>query len=290
VAVEVSYFSLASIVALALFLGLVIPRAILHLVAVLGRAASGKPAGVDRWLLAIAVAVLVCGGLAVFTAVDGSRAHSLLDRSDAVALSFLFFAAPGVLQVMGAWFHRRGRRTSALSHVLVALAIASLPAAMAIPTAALLQATGAQDPLAAQPAPAPADNPAAAVANTRFFTDSEFANDPDDYPLARWLDAQATWRFTAAPHPDMRGMNFYREVPTFTAFWIDQTSSAVSFDATDAFGLVVSKIDNVRGNYAFDLAVFAYKLLCALVLAAVTYDAVLRPLFERTAKSRQPKG
>ena len=63
----------------------------------------------------------------------------------------------------------------------------------------------------------------------------------------------------------------------------------LTFDATDTFGILVSPITHVRANWAFSLAVFGYKLLCALVLVAVTFDAVLRPIGERIRRRRTPK-
>ena len=85
---------------------------------------------------------------------------------------------------------------------------------------------------------------------------------------------------SAAARPGHR-RGFLRQIPIYTEFWIDQTTNMLTFDATDTFGILVSPITHVRANWAFSLAVFGYKLLCALVLVAVTFDAILRPIGER---------
>ena len=279
--VEISYFSIASLLALAGFVAFMIPRALLYV----GKAAlvwlTGRREPVDRWLIAIGVAALVCIGLGAGMAVYSDRAHRMLDASGAVTFSFLLFAAPAVLQVLRAWRNKHAKRVKVLSHGLLLLAILSLPASMAIPTAALMRATA----LAGAPAPGQTDNPAASIADERFFTDSEIVNDPDDYPIAAFLAANFTLRPDAAQPRQMHG--FYRQIPTFTAFWFDQTTNMLSFDATDTFGVLISPIAHVRANLAFSLAVFVYKLLCALVLVAVTFDNLLAPLFERLHRTRR---
>lgn len=282
VTIEASYFSLASIAALVVFLAIMAPRALLHTAAAIIGRLTGRPAPVDRWLVAIAVFMLLCAGLAVGAGMFNTKAHSLLNQSESVTLSFLFFALPSVLQVARAWFNSRARHALGLSHVLVALAVLSLPAAMAIPTAALLQAQASPT---GQPAAAPADNPAAAVVNERYFTDNEVANDPEDYPIATFLGRNLTWSQTFAPDPTLMGRNFYKDVPLFTGFWFDQTADVLTFEATDTFGALVSRITYVRANWAFSLAVFLYKLLCALVLVAVSFDAFIGPL---AARFRRP--
>jgi len=276
--IEASYFSLASIAALIAFLAIMAPRAVWHTASVLIGLVTRRRPPTDRWLVAIAVAMLLCAGLALGTGLFNAKAHNLLDRSEGVTLSFLFFALPSVLQVARAWFNSRARQARTLSHVLVALAVLSLPAAMAIPTSALLQAQASPT---AQPAPVSADNPAAAIVNERFFTDSEVANDPEDYPIATFLQQNLTWTRTVAPHPGLVGRNFYKDIPLFTGFWFDQTADVLTFEATDTFGALVSRITYVRANLAFSLAVFLYKLLCALVLVAVSFDAFIGPLAAR---------
>ncbi len=276
--IEASDFSLASIVALAAFLAIMAPRAAAHVINLLVGRLTGRERHADRWLVAIAVSMLLCATLAAATGAFNARAHTLVSQSEAVTLSFLFFALPSVLQVARAWFNSRARQAAALSHVLVALAVLSLPAAMAIPTAALLQAQASPT---AQPAPAPADNPAAAIVNERFFTDNEVANDPEDYPIATWLDQNLSVSHAFAPHPGAVGANFIKDVPLFTGFWFDQTADVLTFEATDTFGALVSRITYVRANWAFSLAVFLYKLLCALVLVAVSFDAFIAPLAAR---------
>ena len=273
--VDVSYFSLASLAALAGFVVIMIPRALVYLGRVIVMALTGRREPVDHWLVAIALSALACAGLAVAAGPYADRAHRMLDNSEAVTLAFLLFAAPAVLQVLRAWSNARAKRAKVLSQALVLLAIMSLLASMAIPTAALLQATAAP---AGGP---PADNPAAGVVDERYFTDNEVANDPEDYPIADYLDRNFSWRRTFPAPAGSRGQNFYREIPTFTAFWVDQTANMLSFDATDTFGVIVGRITHVRANWAFSLVVFLYKLLCALVLVAVTYDVLLKPLAER---------
>jgi hypothetical protein len=282
--IEVSYFSLASIAALVLFLGVMIPRSLFHLLAVAFGGVSGKRMMADRWLIAIAVAFLLCGAMGLATGVFHATAQGLFDTYEGVALSFLFFAAPAVLQVLRAWKNTHAKKVKALSHALVALAVLSLPASMAIPTAALLQLTAAP---AGQPGAAPADNPAAAVADVRYFTDNNVANDPVDYPIAVWLQDNFSWKHTYAPDPTMMGKNFYREIPTYTGFWFDQTTEALTFEGTTTFGAEVSRITQVPANYAFALAVFLYKLLCGLVLVAVSWDTLIKPALDAAAHRRR---
>ncbi|HEY5412631.1 MAG TPA: hypothetical protein VIJ94_18075, partial [Caulobacteraceae bacterium] len=273
---EISYFSLASLAALAIFLALMIPRSIWHLMRAVGPAFGAKDPSVDPWLVAIGLSTLVCAGLAAAVAVYSDRSQHLLNASAALTFTFLFFALPAVFQVLRAWSSQHGHKARVLSHPLVLLAILSLPASMAIPTAALLRTTQA-----VQPQAAPAGNPAAALVDERFFTDSEIVNDPEDYPAARFLQQYASLRLPPPPPaPDGRAhrRSFSRQVPMFTAFWIDQTTNMLSFDATDTFGVLVSPITHVRSNWAFSLAVWGYKLLCALILVAVTFDALLRPI------------
>lgn len=299
--VEVSDFSLVSIIALAVFLCVMIPRALFHLYRVAWAAVSGKPVPRDRWLIAIAVAFLVCLGLGGVTAAFNLDVRRLMDRSEFVALSFVLFAAPSVLQVIRAWANEHAKQVAALSHGLVALAVISLPASMAIPTAALMQSTApqaVQAMAAARPVGTPgslaaevaqlapdaasriADDSAYALADERYFTENEVANDPSDFPIAAFLARNLT---VAAPVPvDRTGEDFYRHVPVFTSFWFDQTTSALTFEATDTFGVLISRITHVRTNFAFSLAVFVYKLMCTLVLVAVTWVNLLRPVFERT--------
>ncbi len=292
--VEISYFSVASLIALVLFLGVMIPRSLFHLGAViLGKAPA------DRWLVAIAVLLLMGLGLSGATALWNAEVKALLNNAEPILLSFLVFAAPGVLQVLRAWNNSRRHQGKLLSHALVALAILSLPASMAVPTAALMQSTAppqvkaeavaqaeqaALEITPAEPATAPAS---IAFADDRFFTDNEVANDPADYPIAAWLSRTLAWHGTIKPKEPMVGEDFGRDIPAFTAFWIDQTTSALSFDAADTYGVLVSRITHVRANLAFSTAVFLYKLLCALVLAAVTYDAIIRPLVQGTSGKRE---
>lgn len=284
--VAISDFSTASIAALIVFIAVMIPRAVFHLLLVLWRAPMRKSLNADGWLLAIAAAFLVCAALGGVGAIFNARALSLLDRSNAVALTFVVFALPAVLQVMRAWANKHAKKSVVLSHSLVALAILSLPASMAIPTAALLQSQMLTQPAAATAQPMPADNPAAAFANDRFFTDNEVANDPVDYPIATWLSENLTWR-ADIPDAPMPGRYFYREIPLFTDFWIDQTTSAVTLDAADTFGVIVGRLTHVRANLPFSAVVFLYKLLCTLVLAAVTYDILLRPIVEGASRMRR---
>ncbi len=282
---EISDFSLASLAALALFLAIMIPWSLWSLVRALGGVFGRKDKSNDPWLVAIGVSTLVCAGLATAVAVYSDRTQHLLNASAALTFAFLFFALPAVFQVLRAWSSQHGHKDQVLSHPLVLLAILSLPASMAIPTAALLRTTQAVQPLAA-----PANNPAAALVDERFFTDSEIVNDPEDYPAARFLQQYATVRL---PPPAQVGhahrRSFSRDVPMFTAFWIDQTTNMLTFDATDTFGVLVSPITHVRSNWAFSIAVWGYKLLCALILVAVTFDAVLRPIGERIRGRRRRK-
>jgi hypothetical protein len=272
--IDVSYFSLASLVSLALFLAIIVPRAILHVANLIAGRLTGWTVPVDRWLVAIAVAILFCIGFGV-AGVLSESARSLASSSEAVALSFLLFATPALLQVLRAFAHRRARTISAFSQVLVLLAVFSLPASMAIPTAAVLQATAAP---VGQPGGAPYNNPAAALANSRYFTDSEAVNDPDDYPIATFLAHNASWSGEMPRLQGVRHQHFYRQIPIFTAFWLDQTTDVLSFEATDAFGVLVSPITHVRANWAMSLAVLLYKTLCAVVLIALTFDPLVAPL------------
>jgi len=273
-AIDVSYFSLASLVSLALFLVIIVPRAILHVANLLAGRLTGRAVAMDRWLVAIAVAILFCIGFGV-AGVLSESARNLASSSEAVALSFLLFATPALLQVLRGFAHRRARSISLFSQVLVVLAVISLPASMAIPTAAVLQATAAP---VGQPGGAPYDNPAAALANSRFFTDSEAVNDPDDYPIATYLARNASWSGTVPRLEGVRHQHFYRQIPIFTSFWLDQTTDVLSFEATDSFGVLVSPITHVRANWAMALAVLLYKTLCAVVLVALTFDPLVAPL------------
>ena len=279
--IEASDFSLICIGAMILFLGIMAPRALFHLGQVTVGAVAGDRPRVDRWLIAIAVSILLCTGLWLGTGLFNAKAHTLLDRYDLVALSFLFFAAPSGLQIARAWFNSRHREAGGLNHALVALAILALPASMAIPTAALMEAVAApQDQAAAS------DNPASGVANAQFFTDNEVANDPVDYPIAAYLQANFSGSYTVAPPPGMVGLNFYRHIPVFTAFWLDETTDVLSFEATDTFGAIVSRITYVRANWAFSLAVFLYKLLCGFALLAVSFDAFIAPFVTLVSRAR----
>ena len=65
---EISYFSAASLAALAIFLVFTIPRALWHLLRAAGRALGRKDTSVDPWLAAIGVSTLVCAGLAAAVA------------------------------------------------------------------------------------------------------------------------------------------------------------------------------------------------------------------------------
>ena len=105
VTIEASYFSLASIAALVVFLAIMAPQAITHTVSALVARVKGRVQRADHWLVAIAVSILFCAGLAVGTGVFNTKAHNLLNQSEAVTLSFLLFALPSVLQVARAWFN-----------------------------------------------------------------------------------------------------------------------------------------------------------------------------------------
>jgi hypothetical protein len=272
--IDVSYFSLASLISLALFLAIIIPRAVAHVANLLAGRLTGRAVRADRWLVAITVAILFCIGFGV-AGVLSQQARDLANSSEAVALSFLLFATPAVLQVLRAFAHRRMKTISLFSQVLVVLAVISLPASMAIPTAAVLQATAAP---VGQPGGARADNPAAALADSHYFTDSEAVNDPDDYPIATFLARNASWSGTVPRLQGVRHQHFYRQIPIFTSFWLDQTTDVLSFEATDAFGVLVSPITHVRANWAMALAVLLYKTLCAVVLVALTFDPLWAPL------------
>jgi hypothetical protein len=272
--IDVSYFSLASLISLGLFLAIIVPRSVVHVAGLLAGRITGRAVHADRWLIAIAVAILVCLGFGLVGVLSQS-ARDLANSSEAVALSFLLFATPALLQVLRAFAHRRARTISLFSQVLVVLAVISLPASMAIPTAAVLQATAAPT---GQPGGAPYDNPAAALANSRYFTDSEPVNDPDDYPIATYLSQNASWSIVAPRLQGVRHQHFYRQIPIFTAFWLDQTTDVLSFEATDTFGVLVSPITHVRANWAISLAVLLYKTLCAVVLIALTFDPLVAPL------------
>jgi hypothetical protein len=290
VTIQGSDFSLACIIALALFVVIMAPRSLFHLGAAVVGLARRSGAPMDRWLVAMALAFLACAGLALATGVFNARAHSLVDRYEVVILSFLFFAAPPALQVARAWFNTRRQQARGLSHALSALAILALPASMAIPTAALMQAQQPAPPTAGQAPAASAQPPAAppagsaALADDRFFTDNEVANDPVDYPQAAWLAANTSFSLSLPAPPDLTGRIFYQEIPLFTGFWFDQTADALSLEASDTFGALISRITFVRANWAFSLAVFIYKLLSALVLVAVSFDAVIAPLAVRFRK------
>jgi hypothetical protein len=280
VAVEISYFSLICLLALAVFLAIMVPRSLFHLGHVVISRLARRPAPVDGWLLGIAASMLVCAALALAAALDNNRAQDMLNRSAAPLLSLLFFALPAVFQVVRAWANRHAKTARTMSPVLVALAIVSLPASMAVATAALLQS-------AATPTATP-DSPAAALADDRYFTDSELANDPADFPIATYLERNFTLAYTVPPNLRLRGLRIYRQIPAFTAFWIDQTTDVLSFEASDCFGLLISPITFVRDEWAIEAAVFLYKLLCALVLVAVSFDTILAPLFAR-ARALSPR-
>ena len=272
---RISDFSLASMAALVVFLGVMIPWSLWHMLRSASRALGSKGPPADPWLTAIGVTTLACVALGGGVALYSDRTQRLLNASAALTIALLFFALPAVFQVLRAWSSQHGHKARVLSHPLVLLAILSLPASMAIPTAALMRATDVVLPVTA-----PADNPAAAFVDERFFTDSEIVNDPEDYPAAQVLQRYATVTLPAAPSRPGHRRGFLRQIPIYAAFWIDQTTNMLTFDATDTFGILVSPITHVRANWAFSLAVFGYKLLCALVLVAVTFDAVLRPIGE----------
>ncbi len=118
------------------------------------------------------------------------------------------------------------------------------------------------------------------------------ANDPEDYPVATWLAQNLTWRRQTTLHHGSFGYGFYREIPTFTAFWFDQTATVLTFDATDTFGVIVARITHVRANWSISLMVFLYKLLCAVVLVAVSFDTLLAPLalsLARAVRGKPPR-
>ena len=281
---RISDFSVASMGALAVFLTIMIPWSLWHMLRSTGRALGWKGPPADPWLTAIGVMTLSCLALGGAVALYSDRTQRLLNASAALTIALLFFALPAVFQVLRAWSSQHGHKARVLSHPLVLLAILSLPASMAVPTAALMRASDAVQPISA-----PADNPAAALVDERFFTDSEIVNDPEDYPAAQVLQRYAT---VALPQPPARRghrRDMFGQIPIYTAFWIDQTTNMLTFDATDTFGVLVSPITHVRANWAFALAVFGYKLLCALVLVAVTFDAVLRPIGERIRRRRSRK-
>ena len=280
---EVSYFSAASLLALLIFLAAMIPRALWHLAQVVFGGLFGHRPSSDPWLAVIGVAFLLCGALGVASGVFNDTARSLVHDREMVVLSFLFFAAPAVLQVLRAWSATHAKKVRVLSHTMVALAILSLPASMAIPTAALMQAHAAPaaDAAAAALPAAPPANPAAGIAGAGIFTDNEVANDPEDYPIATWMRANLTFQRKAPAMDGGRGRNFFREIPTYTGFWFDQTTDVLSFEATDTFGVIVSRITHVRANLGFSAMVFLYKLLCALVLVAVAWSSLIRPIFHR---------
>jgi hypothetical protein len=278
--VQVSDFSLVSLGALGAFLGVMIPWSLWHLLRSALRVFGSKGAPADPWLTAIGLTSLSCVALGAAVAIYSDRTQRLLNASAALTIALLFFALPAVFQVLRAWSSQHGHKARVLSQPLVLLAILSLPASMAIPTAALMRATNAVQPIAA-----PADNPAAAIADERVFTDSEIVNDPEDYPAARVLQRYATLILPASDRSGRR-RGFLRRIPVYTAFWIDQTTNMLTFDATDTFGVLVSPITHVRANWAFSLAVFGYKLLCALVLVAVTFDAILRPIGDRVRRRK----
>ena len=283
---QLSYFSLASLIALALFLGLIIPQSLWHLARGAGRVFGRKDRSVDPWLVAIGLITLVCAGMVVVVTIYSDRTQRLLNTSAALTIAFLFFALPAVLQVFRAWSSQHGHKAQVLSHPLVLLAILSLPASMAIPTAELMRTTQAVQPQAVR-----ADNPSAAIVDDRFFTDSEFVNDPVDYPAARFLQQYATLTVPLPLGPSRHGhrRNVLRTIPIFTAFWFDQTTNMLTFDAADSFGVLVSPISHVRANWAFSLVVWLYKLLCGLILVAVTFDTVLRPIGQRIRGRRAAK-
>jgi hypothetical protein len=286
-AVEVSWFAIASIVALGIFMVAIIPRALGHLAAVAGRLVLRRRAEADPWLIAIAGVVLVCAGLVVGMAAFADRAQRLLHASAAVTFAFLFFALPAVLQVLRAWGRHHAHRPQVLSHLLVALAVLSLPASMAFPTAALMQATQGPAPASAPAGAGAGANPIAAYADGTYFTDNGVANDPVDYPAAAFLERDLSWHVVQpAPRPGHRH-SFYRDIPAFTAFWFDETTNMLAFDAPNSFGVLISRITNVPANWAFALAVEGYKLLCALVLVAVTFDVFLRPMADRIRRVRR---
>lgn len=280
--IQISFFSLASLVALGLFLMLTIPRALWHVVRAAGRLVGMKAEAADPWLTATGLITLLCVALVFAVTIYSDRTQRLLNASAFLTFAFLFFALPAVFQVLRAWSSQHGHKALVLSHPLVLLAILSLPASMAIPTAALMRATRVAAPVAA-----PADNPAAAIVDERFFTDSEIVNDPVDYPVAAFLQRYATLSVPAPPRGQGLHPSLLRQIPMFTAFWFDQTTNMLTFDATDTFGVLISRIAHVRANWAFSIAVFGYELLCALVLVAVTFDALLRPIGERIRRRRK---
>ena len=282
--IQISYFSLASLLALAIFLIVMIPRSLLHLVRAAGGLFGARGERADPWLTAIGLITLLCVALVVAVEVYSDRTQKLLNASAFLTIAFLFFALPAVFQVLRAWSSQHGHKALVLSHPLVLLAILSLPASMAIPTAALMRATRV-----VAPAAAPADNPAAAIVDERFFTDSEIVNDPVDYPVAQFLQRYATVSVPAPPRGQGLHPSLLRQIPMFTAFWFDQTTNMLTFDSTDTFGLLISRIAHVRANFAFSAAVFGYKLLCALVLVAVTFDALLKPIGERVRRRAKPR-
>jgi hypothetical protein len=276
VVIAVSYFSLASMAALALFLLIMGPRSLYHTVLVLVGAMTRKPPPRDPWLIAIAFSFMLCAVLGALTVRYHSSARNIADAYASVTFAFLLFAAPAVMQVLRAWANVHAKKVMVLSHALVALAILSLPASMAIPTAALLQSTEAT---------APANNPAASIADGDYFTDNEVANDPIDYPIATWIQNNLVWKRTFATDPAMKGQNFYRQIPTYTAYWFDQTANALTFEATDTFGVMISRITHVRANLAFSAAVFLYKLMCGIVLVAVVFNVLFGPMAGRLHKT-----
>jgi hypothetical protein len=276
VVIAVSYFSVASMAALALFLLIMGPRSLYHTVLVLVGAMTRKPPARDPWLIAIAFSFMLCAVLGALTVRYHSSARNIADAYASVTFAFLLFAAPAVMQVLRAWANVHAKKVMVLSHALVALAILSLPASMAIPTAALLQSTEAV---------APANNPAASIADGDYFTDNEVANDPVDYPIATWIQDNLVWKRTFATDPAMKGQNFYRQIPTYTAYWFDQTANALTFEATDTFGVMISRITHVRANLAFSTAVFLYKLMCGIVLVAVVFNVLFGPMAGRLHKT-----
>ena len=105
---QISYFSLASLVALALFLAVIIPQSLWHLLRGVGGAFGRKDRSADPWLVAIGIITLVCVALVVAVTVYSDRTQRLLNASAALTFAFLFFALPAVLQVLRAWSSQHG--------------------------------------------------------------------------------------------------------------------------------------------------------------------------------------
>ena len=265
----------ASLLAAVVAYPIILARLIAHAVLVVRRAARRQPLRIDPWFAACLALIVLA--YPVFLAI---RIGLGLSRSASEAIAFvpgLLIVFMTVIPIILSIVRERFRSAQNwMNYGLVVLFILALPFSIYYGTTAMFERPDTVLGRALQPYYSPRLE---APACSQFLIGARPEKAAQPAEPSAWTPSDSA----------------ESRVRTFTAmqsggtgrYWMNETINNLLVDAPDSFGCTISTISHNPDSMFMDTLVFAYKLLCGLVVGSVLFGPILHGLLEHRRLARQ---